>query len=522
VHPRKFIRDSLGLAATQYLIRALLMARGIVAARLLGPLPYGAWNALQLVMEYGTTLPQMGTQQGLDQAVPTRIVEGDAGRLERLERAGLFNILVFTVLFVGAWLLQAMLRPNRFLDFWGPSGLLLAGLAIVATNLSYYHLTLMRSHGNINAVSGWFFVQGVIGTVLGLALIPGLGAWGLLAGWTVGTVAATLVVGLQGRHLVPIVPRPARDGLSLVRVGLPMFVFGASSQVMRSFDRLIILKFMGTLELGYYGLSVMALNFMLYLPDSITYVLYPRLLRDFRRHDRRPEAIRGQIERSLRALTVVVPALSGVAYLLAHVAIRLVLPSFLPGVTAARALCFGAGGLTLANLSSIVLMTLGRQNVLVPVAVGMTALGAGLDYAAVRFGLGINGVARMTLITYVLNGSVLLWLACDGLRIVGADRARLLARAIVPLLLSFALAYVIDKALPGSPGMPRPLLLLRLLAALALFAVFYGVAVWPLVRGLGLRQVVREMSLMMPGAARRAETTDEPGVEPGVEPRVEP
>lgn len=359
--PRKFIRDSLGLAATQYLIRALLMARGIVAARLLGPLPYGAWNALQLVMEYGTTLPQMGTQQGLDQEVPARIVEGDAGRLERLERAGLFNILMLTALFAGGWVIQAMLRPNRFLDFWGPSGLLLAGLAILSTNISYYHTTLLRSHGNINAVSGWFFVQGVVGTVLGLALIPGFGAWGLLAGWTTGTVAATISVRLQGRHLVPIGPRPGRDGLSLVRVGLPMFVFGASSQVMRCFDRLIILKFLGTLDLGYYGLSVMALNFMLYLPDSVTYVLYPRLLRDFRHHDRRPEAIRGQVERSLRALTVVVLALSGVVYMFAREAIILVLPKFLPRVTAARILCFGACGLTLANLSSIVLMTLGAR-----------------------------------------------------------------------------------------------------------------------------------------------------------------
>ena len=503
MHPRKFIRDSLGFAATQYVIRALLMARAIVAARLLGPLPYGAWNALQLVMDYGATLPPMGTQQGLDQAVPARIVEGDAARLESLERAGLFNIVVLTLLFSAAWLLYTFLRPNRFIDFWGPSGLLLAVLAVVLTNLASYHMTLLRSHGNISAVSGWFFLQGVIGTVLGLALIPRYGAWGLLAGWTVGTAAATLVIRLQGRHLVPAIPRPGPDGVNLVRVGLPMFVFGASSQVMRSIDRLIILRFLGTLALGYYSLSVMALGFMLYLPDSIAYVLYPRLLRDFRHHDRQPEAIRGQVERTMRTLAVIVPALCGVAYLLARDAIMLVLPNFLPGLTAVRVLCFGAGGLTLANLSSIVLMTLGWQNVLVPVAVGMTALGATLDYLAVRYGLGINGVARMTLVTYLLNGSLLVWLACAGLRLPGAQRLRLLARAFAPLLIAFVLAYGLDKALPSSLGMPRGLRLSRLLAALGLFVALYGAAVSPFIRGLGLRQVVREFNLMMPRVGRR-------------------
>jgi O-antigen/teichoic acid export membrane protein len=504
VHPRKFIRDSLGFAATQYVIRALLMTRAIVAARLLGPLPYGAWNALQLVMDYGATLPPMGTQQGLDQMVPARIVEGDAARLESLERAGLFNIVVLTLLFSVAWLLYAFLRPNRFIDFWGPSGLLLAVLAIVMTNVASYHMTLLRSHGNIGAVSGWYFLQGVIGTVLGLALIPGFGAWGLLAGWAVGTAAATLMLRIQGRHLVPVVPRPSPDGRALVRVGLPMFVFVASSQVMRSIDRLIILRFLGTLALGYYSLSVMALGFMLYLPDSIAYVLYPRLLRDFRHHERNPEAIRGQVERALRTLAVLVPALCGIAYLIAREAIMLVLPNFLPGLTAVRVLCFGAGGLTLANLSSIVLMTLGRQSLLVPMAVGVTALGASLDYVAVRAGLGINGVARMTLVTYLLNGGLLLWLACDGLRVPGAERMRLLGRALAPLFIAFALAYGLDKVLPWSPAIPRTLLLLRLLAALGLFVTLYGAAVAPLVRGLGLRQVVREFNLMMPRAARRS------------------
>jgi O-antigen/teichoic acid export membrane protein len=279
---------------------------------------------------------------------------------------------------------------------------------------------------------------------------------------------------------------------------------------MRSIDRLIILRYLGTLALGYYSLSVMALGFMLYLPDSIAYVLYPRLLRDFRHHDRQPEAIRGQVERALRTLAVLVPALCGVAYLLAREAIMLVLPHFLPGLTAVRVLCFGAGGLTLANLSSIVLMTLGRQGLLVPVAVGMTALGATLDYVAVRAGLGINGVARVTLATYVFNGALLLWLASGGLRLPGAERLRLLARALAPLLIAFVLAYGLDKALPWTPAMPRALLLPRLLAALGLFVALYGAAVSPLVRGLGLRQVVREFNLMMPRGARRAGPAAEP------------
>ena len=478
MHPRNFVRDTLGFAATQYIIRALLVVRMVVAARLLGPLSYGAWNALQLLMDYGTTLPPMGTQHGLDQRVPGLIVEKDPSRLERLERAGLFNILVLTGLFAAIGLLVVLLRPNHVLDFWGAGGLLVAVLVVLLVNLSSYHMSLLRSHGNIRAVSGWFLIQGVIGTALGLALIPTFGAPGLLAGWAGATVIAALSVRIQGRHVVPLVPRAGPESLELIRVGLPLFVFSASSQVMRSFDRLVILKFLGNLSLGYYSLSVNALNFVMYLPDSIAYVLYPRLVTQFRQSGGHPAAIREPVERALRTIAVIVPALCGVTYLCAREAVLTVLPKFLPGVTPVRVLCFGAGGLALANLSSIVLMTLGRQNVLVPVAVGMTALGGALDYLAVRMGFGINGVARMTLITYVVDGALLLWLAYGGLGVPRRDH----------------------------PDLPLGLLLLRLAAGIGMFGVLYAAAVTPMVRGLGLRQVLREFNLMLP-RARGAEAS---------------
>ena len=68
--------------------------------------------------------------------------------------------------------------------------------------------------------------------------------------------------------------------------------------------------------------------------------------------------------------------------------------------------------------------------------------------------------------------------------------------------------------------MPRSLLVLRLLAALGLFAALYGATVAPLVRGLGLLQIMREMSLMMPRLSRRPGSQAEPDTP--IEPRVEP
>jgi len=54
MHPRKLVRDSLGVALSSYLARLALLVRGVVAAAVLGPRGYGGWNALNLILDYGS------------------------------------------------------------------------------------------------------------------------------------------------------------------------------------------------------------------------------------------------------------------------------------------------------------------------------------------------------------------------------------------------------------------------------------------------------------------------------------
>src|SRR5262245_8234998 len=125
MHPRKSVRDLLGLATSQYVVRVLLMARGLIAARLLGPASYGAWNAIVLLLEY-TTQTQFGTLQGLDQAVPPRIVDDDRAGLRRVQRAAMFNILTGGIVFSTLALLYFLRTPGQISGYWGPGGIALA------------------------------------------------------------------------------------------------------------------------------------------------------------------------------------------------------------------------------------------------------------------------------------------------------------------------------------------------------------------------------------------------------------
>ncbi len=502
MHPRKFVRDSVGYAFAQYVVRAVLMLRGLIAARLLGPEAYGAWNAIQIMIDYGP-LASAGTQQGLDQMVPPRIVAGEPAALARVKRAALFNITLLTLMFAVACLGLLAFGGSRMLHLWGLAGVGAAMTCALSVNLAFYQTSIMRSHGDITTASGWMLLQGAVGGVLGLALLPWLREWGLLVGWTVACLAAFAYSSFRSRREAPLLPRPAAESFDLVQIGFPMFVFTASTQVMRNLDRLIILRYVSTEALGYYSLSVMALTFLMYMPDSVAYVLYPRLLRQFGQSGRDPEAIRPQVERVLQLFSIMVPPLCGAAYLASHPVVALLLPKFLPGVPALRVLCFGAAALAFANLSSIVIMTTGRQMVLMPAAVFGVGLYAGLDLLAVKTGHGILGVAWGTLAAYVGSSAVLLALAQWSLGTHVRRASATLVRLFAPMALALVLVTLLQRFEPWGERTGPAWAALRLGAGLAAFLLVYFGAVYPLTRGMGLLSLMSEMNVPVMGSLLR-------------------
>ncbi len=501
--PHKFTRDSLGLAFTQYLVRAMSMARGFVAAKMLDPMAFGAWNALQLMMDYGALAP-LGTQQGLDQLVPARIVEGDPERLARLKRAALFNVIALTLLFALLGLTWASVGSSRMRATWHLSGIGVALLCVLFVNLSNVGTSILRSHGDIGTLTTWFILQGLIGSGLGLGLMVFFGRWGLLWGWFAGCLVAMLYVMRRGRGKFPLMATPALESLDLVQVGIPLYMFSASTIVMRNLDRIVVLRFLGTQSLGYYGLSVNVLTLLMAVPDSLTYVSYPKLVKLFSASGEDPESIRERVERLVRGVAVGLPLVAGLCALWAPTMVHVLLPKYDPCVGAMRVLAFGATGIALSSFASVVLMTVGRRLILVPAAVFLTALSGGLQLLSLRWNGGLTGIAAASTTAYLISGSVLLSLAAAGLAQPFQRIAALVVRCLVPTLIAVLLVWGASAALLLALPTWSLESLARLLVASVGFAGCYILFTMPFSRGVGFRSLAIESNLpVISGLARR-------------------
>jgi O-antigen/teichoic acid export membrane protein len=491
VHPRKIVRDFFGFATSQYIVRGLLVLRGLIAARVLGPSAYGAWNGLMLVLDYGNAAP-LGTMQGLDQTVPPQIVAGDTTRLRRIKQAGIFLILFAGIAYSLAVLAYFSRHAGQLRSFWGLSGIGLILLTVLFQNVASYHMTIMRSHGNIRDVSLVFLIQAVLGTGLGIALLPTLGAWGLLWGWLAGTAAMLAYARWRGHREVPIMPRVSRDARLLLSAGFPMFAYAGLTLLMRSLDRVVILRFLGTEALGYYGLGVTVMGMLLYLPDALGYVLYPRLLSDYHAAGGNPEVIRDPVERSMRAISLALPALCGIAFIAADDVVIWLLPRFLSGVPTVRVLCFAAAAMGLGGLSAIVLMTVRRPRVMVGVSIVSVLLGLTMMIGAVRAQLGIMGVAWATLLSYGIHSASLLWFALGNLHERPGRRVAFVLRLFMPLAVAIPLAWACNKYMILTPD-HGVVSAVRLVLAVLSFGAAYALLMVPIARGLGVRELVSEL-----------------------------
>lgn len=491
---RKFARDSLGLVVTQYVVRAMSMGRSFVAAKLLDPMSFGAWNALQLMMDYGALAP-LGTQQGLDQLVPQRIVQGDAQRTAQLKRAALFNVFILSLLFATFGLGWASVGSSRMREMWHLGGLGLALLCVFLVNTSNVGTSILRSYGDIGALAKWFVIQGLLGSGLGLLLMIWFGRWGLLWGWLAGCLVAFLFLAWRGRHVLPLWPAPAVESLDLLQVGLPLYLFTASSIVMRNLDRIVVLRFLGTQQLGYYGLAVNVLTLLMAIPDSFTYVSYPILVRRFTEAGGHAGAIRDRVERLVRGVSIGLPLAAGLCALAARDVIHAVLPRYDACVDPLRVLAFGATGLSLSAFASIVLMTVGRRIILVPSAVFLTAMSGGLQILSLRMNGGLTGVAAASTVAYLVSGGVLLSCAAVGMGYAFPRLLALVARCLVPTALAMLLAIGAGWAFLRELGPFTIGTLLRVLGACTAFAAAYLLLVSPFARGIGFRSLATEFKV---------------------------
>ena len=499
--PRTLLRDSLGRALSNYLARGVLIGRGVISAAVLGPHGYGGWNALNLILDYGSNA-SCGVLQGLDLELPAAragigapasaatqgIPAGDPARARRLLEGAWWVIVAGGILFTLAVLVAvAGGHPAiaRGLGLGPPLLMIAAALLQLAIQ---YHGSALRARGCFGPVSRATALQVLVGGGAGIALVRRFGIEGLLWGWLAGTALALVL--LRRAEPAPLVPRHPAVGWALVRAGFPVFAFFTASLVLRSVDRLALIRHGDATGLGHYSFGLISAGLVLYLPEAAGSVLYPRVAA-VARAGVAPAGVRLEVAQAQRALAVMLPLAVALALPWASPITARLLPDFRPGVPALVVLALGALMLGAATVPGYFLLASGHAAQLLPFGTAAAAASAVLVFGVAARAPRPLPVALAATAGYALFGIGIVVLAARELFERPGERRAFVIASYVPALWASALVLA---ALAFGPTESWTGALARSAAVL----LGYLPALWWFGRGVGLLRLAREWLIARP------------------------
>jgi O-antigen/teichoic acid export membrane protein len=438
------IRDAKWVGGSLYLAKLLGLPCSILTANLLGPFLFGTWRALGLIQTYAPFL-QLGIFSGLLREVPFSRGKGETNKVLAYQETGFTVSLLAAgagtmVLFVASWVLQGHYSP-----------LVLNGIRVMAVVVFFQHLYafydyLLRAEQDFLLASRakiFYSAGGSILQVIGVLLYG-------INGLFLSVILINIGIALYLCRKVPIRLRVPRFGIivGLMRSGIPMLLNGMADTLFYTVDRVIILAFLGREELGYYAIALLAASFVEFVPATFQLVLLPRITRQAGNSGSPGELSEFWLE-PLYILAYVLPVMIGLGWLLAPIALVLLLPQYLPGLFAMKILMIGMCFAAIPTLTRNVFIAANKQFRVLGVFLIMGALALGLNYIFVKLGWGITGIALATSLSFLFFGILLISMA---LSLQGQIRELLnvMVRLYSPALAIAAILAALDFFIPWS------------------------------------------------------------------------
>ena len=422
------------------------MAIGLIAgfwiARLLGPEDFGVWNAVSLVLAYGAYL-ELGVLSAMGRDLPFCLGQGDIEKAATIEGAArrtiIFGAIVAALFVIAFSLLPIHSSKMAF-------GLQAMAAVLILQQVYTYHRILLRSYNQFRELSRQQVLFALINAGLAVVFVVFFG----LDGRLIAAILAQALIVLYALRKNPWRPIPQFDSSftwSLIRVGLPILISGFVLSLLATIDRLMVITFLGEKQLGYFGLALLLTNLVSLVPAMASQVLFPRITNPYGSSGKNVEALRSFILTPPKILSTLLPVLIGSLYFSLPLVIRVLLPAYIPGITAARIVIVGIFFFGILGSTDNFLVTTGKLKQYAFFGCVALLLNIVLDYLFIRLGYGINGIAfGGTLITYFFYSCIVIGYALSHFTKLRGDWARYFLRIWLPFIYMLVLLWFVDMA----------------------------------------------------------------------------
>ncbi len=416
----------------------LLAIRGLLLAAILGPVPFGGWILFRLATNY-CGFAKLGVGSGLE-------FEVSRGSAPEKKREGplywgtalSFVLRIFGVLAVGLLVASIFVQDPRL-----ASGMRWFAGAILTEQVWLMGLSYLRAKGDLRHYAIYELTNGALQVLFAALLTPRWGLNGAFAGFVLATSVGLVLLSRR----VTFRPEFSRSRLrKMLHVGIPIIASVVLGYLLASADRLIVAAYGDMTLLGLYGFAFSIAGIASSLSIVVRVVVFPEVYSEVAEKGE-VAVLKAHLRQTVMPFAWVLSPVFGVAAILIGPAIQLIVPEYVDAIPAARLLLFAGITAGFERLGALGVVAAGHQRRLPLFSASALLINVVLSIAALRTGLGLQGVAAAAITSNAAFGLAALGLVA---RISGARHlAPVLFKLSLPLLWCLLSVLVIGTFLPG-------------------------------------------------------------------------
>lgn len=394
----KIVSDTLFFTFANYCGQFLAMVRGVVVAKFLSPTVYGYFGGLSLIQFYSAQ-GHLGILHGLNRELSIKKGANDLDGYDEIKNTSFCSILLLAVLLSLGVLLYAQVTDQYYSKYmvWG---MRFFGLAIMLQHLEMVYHSILRAEHRINLISISRLLFAFANILLVIILLPFWGFYGVLVALLAASALSCLFLIGKSRLKFSFQINRALV-ISLMKTGLPISFMFLVEVILTSVDRVMIIRYLDTAQLGYYSIAVTICEALSRLPNAVVYTYFPKILEKYGETGE-IASLKNHFELPSLILGVSVAFFIGIAFLLIGILIANFLPAYREAIVPSKVLLFSVFFMALGQMANRVLIAIKKNRLVIFLQISVIFLSIALNYIFIKSGYGILGVAMGTTISYCL------------------------------------------------------------------------------------------------------------------------
>lgn len=393
------IYNILKYSLVKYLVLAIGFINNIVNAKFLGPDQLGLLGGLLLIVSYlGYT--DLGILHSMNREFPIAI-KSDKYKAKNVLNTT-FTFLIYSSILVGV--ISSIIILYFFKDSKSTLLFVLTIIAAMLQQFSRYYINYFRLVDKVTHINRIEIIKYVLGLIITLILIKLYGVYGVVLSLVICN-GLVIIYGLNNSDQINIY----LDKLilkNLILVGLPLLIYNLGFYILTSIDRLIIMKYLESSDMGIYTFANQISGATLMFVTSILFLYYPQAIQNLNFNNMDKKSIINYMSRYTKYIELFGVGLISIGIIFIYPFINIVLPSYYDSIYIYIILVVGLILSKITYLSNVCIVSNNHQNKLVILQVISIIVGLILNILFIKIGLGLKGIAIATTLVNIIYSCI--------------------------------------------------------------------------------------------------------------------